>query len=255
MGSTTAPSTRTTHDEDGLGDALRRVPPLLPVFAVLFLIVTGLGLLLTHALDGVTAWDTDVLRRLAESRTDTVDTLTEYGTWLAETVTSIAVLLVALVVARLVSHGWTLSVFLAVAVASEKLIYLVSSVLVNRERPPVPTVGTTYATSSFPSGHVGTAITLYGGIALVVGALSGSRALRNGLLVVTGVIAAVVAYCRLYRGFHFPTDVMVGAAVGTTCLAVSWLGIGRFAPSNRLHPSEDAGLELPWQPVERTTAT
>ena len=118
-----------------------------------------------------------------------------------------------------------------------------------RDRPPVPTVGTTYATSSFPSGHVGTAITLYGGIALIVGALNGSRAVRNGLLVLAALIATVVAYCRMYRGFHFPTDVMAGVAVGTTCLVVSWLGIGRFAPSNRLRPPADGGFERPWTPV------
>ena len=245
-------STARDHD-DSLGDALRRVPPLLPIFATVLVVVIGIGLVLTRMLDGVTTWDTDVLRRLAETRTDTLNTLTDYGTWLAETVTSIAVLLVALVVARVVSHGWTLSVFLAVAVGSEKLIYLISSVIVDRPRPPVDTVGTTYATASFPSGHVGTAITLYGGIALIVGALSGRRMLRNGLLVVAFAIAAVVAYCRMYRGFHFPTDVLVGAAVGTSCLVVSWLGIGRFAPSNRLRPGGDFPAERPWQPVQEDT--
>jgi undecaprenyl-diphosphatase len=244
-------STARGHD-DSLGDGLRRVPPLLPVFAVLLVGVVGIGLLLTHVLDGVTEWDTDVVRRLAETRTDTLDTLTDYGTWLAETVTSIAVLLVAIVVARLVSHGWTLSVFIAIAVGSEKLIYLISSVIVDRPRPPVDTVGTTYATASFPSGHVGTAIALYGGIALIVGALSGRRALRDGLLVVAFAITAVVAYCRMYRGFHFPSDVIVGAVLGTSCLVVSWLGIGRFAPANRLRSPGDITAERPWQSVEET---
>jgi undecaprenyl-diphosphatase len=241
--------------EDSLRDALRRIPPLLPTFVALLAIVTGVGLLLTNVLDGVTAWDTDVVRRLVESRTDTMDTLTDYGTWLAESVTSIALLIVAAVVARLVSRGWTLPVSLAVAVGSEKLIYLISSIIVDRGRPPVDTLGETYATASFPSGHVGTAIALYGGIALVAGALSGRRAVRDGLLVVAVLITAVVAYCRMYRGFHFPTDVIVGAVVGTTCLVVSWMGIGRFAPSNRLRPPVDTVFERPWQSVEGTTAT
>jgi undecaprenyl-diphosphatase len=125
-------------------------------------------------------------------------------------------------------------------------------VIVDRPRPPVDTVGTTYATASFPSGHVGTAIALYGGIALIVGALSGRRALRDGLLVVAFAITAVVAYCRMYRGFHFPSDVIVGAVLGTSCLVVSWLGIGRFAPSNRLRSPGDLTAERPWQSVEET---
>jgi hypothetical protein len=87
MGSTIVSSTRMSHG-DSLGDALRRIPPLLPAFAVLFVVVTGIGLLLRHTLDGVTGWDTDVVRELVESRTDTLNTLTDYGTWLAETVTS-----------------------------------------------------------------------------------------------------------------------------------------------------------------------
>jgi undecaprenyl-diphosphatase len=230
---TTIASPADARRAESLGDALRHIPPLLPVYALVFAVTAGIGLLITNVLDGVTAWDTDVVRELAASRTDVMDTLTGYGTWLAESVVSIAILLVAMVVARLVSHGWTLTVFLAVAVGSEKLIYLLSSLIVDRDRPPVPTVGQTYATASFPSGHVGTAISLYGGIALVVGVLVGSRALGRSLLVVAAVIAAVVAYCRMYRGFHFPTDVIVGAAVGMTCLAVAWLGIGRLAVHER----------------------
>jgi undecaprenyl-diphosphatase len=228
---------------------------LVPIFVALLLIVTGVGLLLTNAFDGVTAWDTEIVRELAESRTATMDTLTGYGTWLAESVVSIALLVVAVVTVRLVSHAWTLPVFLAVAVGSEKLIYLISSVIVDRGRPPVDTVGETYATASFPSGHVGTAIALYGGIALVVGALSGRRALRDGLIVVAVLITAVVAYSRMYRGFHYPTDVIAGAALGASCLVVSWVGIGRFAASGRPRPSSARGSERPWQPVEGTTAT
>ena len=72
---------------------------------------------------------------------------------------------------------------------------------------------------------------LYGGIAVTIGAITGRRALRNGLLVLAVLITAVVAYCRMYRGFHYPTDVLVGAALGTTCLILAWWRLGRSAPS------------------------
>jgi undecaprenyl-diphosphatase len=112
-------------------------------------------------------------------------------------------------------------VFLALAVGGEKLIYFIASLAVGRDRPPVPTVGTTYATSSFPSGHVASAITLYGGIALVVTARR-SHAARRIALFVVAVIAAVVACCRMYAGFHYLSDCVAGALTGVIWLTATY---------------------------------
>jgi undecaprenyl-diphosphatase len=123
-----------------------------------------------------------------------------------------------------VSSNVAAPVFLAVAVGGEKLLYLVSSLIVGRDRPPVPTVGTSYAKSSFPSGHVASAITLYGSIALVI-ALRRSAGVRLCLLAATGLIAAVVAVCRMYAGFHFPSDCVAGALVGVIWLTVTYRAV------------------------------
>ena len=225
-----APADGTARHES-LGAGLRRVPPLIPALAVVFAVTVAAGWSVVHLLDSVAAWDTHVIEDLASGRTSRLNTLTGYGTWLADSVTSIVLVLVAIVVARIVTKQWTWSIFLALALGSEKLIYLVSSIIVGRDRPPVPTIGETFATDSFPSGHVGTAMALYGGIAVTIGAITGRRALRNGLLVLAVLITAVVAYCRMYRGFHYPTDVLVGAALGTICLILAWWRLGRKAPS------------------------
>ena len=220
-----------TARHGSLGAGLRRVPPLIPALAVVFAVTVAVGWSVVHVLDSVAAWDTDVVEDLASRRTARLNTLTGYGTWLADSVTSIVLVLVAIVVARIVTKEWTWSIFLALALGSEKLIYLVSSIIVGRDRPPVPTIGETFATDSFPSGHVGTAMALYGGIAVTIGAITGRRALRNGLLVLAVLITAVVAFCRMYRGFHYPTDVLAGAALGATCLILAWWRLGRSAPS------------------------
>jgi membrane-associated phospholipid phosphatase len=212
----------------------------------LLIVVTAAGLLLVGPLqDGrIVHWDVHVEQWFAAQRTGTLNTLAEAGTWLAETITVPVVLLVAIVIAWRVSSNVAAPVFLAVTVGGEKLIYLVASLVVGRDRPPVPTVGTTYATSSFPSGHVASAFTLYGSIALLI-ALRRSTAVRVLLLAVVCVIAAVVAVCRMYCGFHFPSDCIAGAAVGATWLTVTYRSVlvrteragGRPASAHRGPPS------------------
>ena len=48
---------------------------------------------------------------------------------------------------------------------------------------------------------------------------------------VTGlVLAAVMAFSRLYVGVHFPSDVLVGCLVGFGCSQLVWLLWRRFRP-------------------------
>jgi undecaprenyl-diphosphatase len=194
---------------------------LVVAWLVLLAGVTTAGLLLVGSFAGgrVERWDLQIARWFVDHRTATWNSLAEAGTWMAETVTVPAVLLVAIVVAWRVSDNVAAPVFLVLAVGGEKLIYLLSSVIVGRDRPPVPTVGTSYATSSFPSGHVGSTITLYGSIALLI-ALHRAPAVRAVLLAVAGLLATVVALCRMYTGFHYLSDSIAGALVGGLWLTV-----------------------------------
>jgi undecaprenyl-diphosphatase len=82
---------------------------------------------------------------------------------------------------------------------------------VGRERPPavildpkplmeVPT------TSSFPSGHAATSFAC----ALIMARLA------PGLTIPLFVLAALIAFSRVYVGVHYPFDVLAGTAVGLT---------------------------------------
>jgi membrane-associated phospholipid phosphatase len=223
---------RTAHDRPSVRERVQPLAnawrPLAGAWAGLLIVVTAAGLLLVGPLeDGrIVRWDLDVEQWFADHRTSTLNTLAEAGTWLAETITVPVVLLIAVVIAWRVSSNVAAPAFLAVAVGGEKLLYLVSSLIVGRDRPPVPTVGTSYATSSFPSGHVASAITLYGGIALLI-ALRRTAAARILLLAVAGVIAAIVAACRMYAGFHFPSDCVAGVIVGVVWLTVTYRSVLR----------------------------
>jgi undecaprenyl-diphosphatase len=209
-----------------LADEVRRHGPSVLaglVVAVVALVAVGAALL---AVDAVVEWDERFVGDVAERRTDLGATLTEWGTWFAETV-PVAVLTVAtMAVAWWWLRSWAAPLFVAVAVGGEKLVYLVTSLLIGRDRPSVPTLGTTTATRSYPSGHVASATTLYGAIALLLG-LAIARHWRVVALAVVAVIVAVVAVCRVYRGFHFPIDVAAGIALGIGWLSFAW---ARFGP-------------------------
>jgi len=184
---------------------------------LMILAMWGVGVLVIHSrIDG---WDRRQIAWLADHRTAWLNRATEWGTQLAETIPVLVILLLAVILARRWTHGWRTSVFLAIAVGGEKLIYLLSSLLVRRDRPPVPPLGSTYATSSFPSGHVGSAITLYGSIAIAV-AVWHSRKHLVALMSVMVVFASVVAFSRMYCGFHYPSDCVAGVVVGGVWLAV-----------------------------------
>ena len=229
-----------------LADAWR---PLAAAWVGLLIVVTAAGLVLVGPLqDGrIVHWDLHVEQWFADHRTSALNTLAEAGTWLAETLTVPFVLLVAIVIAWRVSSNVAAPAFLAVAVGGEKVLYLVSSLLVGRDRPPVPTVGTNYATSSFPSGHVASAITLYGSIALLI-ALRRSAAVRVLVLAAAGLMATVVAACRMYAGFHFPSDCVAGAIVGIIWLTVTYRSILRRTElaSGRPEESRVAAPALGW---------
>ena len=121
-----------------------RFRPLVACWLALLAIVTAVGLLLVGPFDDgrVVRWDLDIATWFVERRTDALDALAEAGTWLSETITVPVILLVAIVIAWRVSTNVAAPVFLALAVGGEKLLYLIASLIVGRDRPPVPTVGT-----------------------------------------------------------------------------------------------------------------
>jgi membrane-associated phospholipid phosphatase len=211
----------TSNWRDRVEPVRRAWKPLVFGWALMFAVVTAAGLLLVGPLeDGrIARWDLEVAQWFVDHRTSMLNMFAEAGTWLAETIPVIVVLAVAIVIAWRVSTNVAAPAFLAIAVGGEKLMYLLSSLIVGRDRPPVPTIGTTYATSSFPSGHTASAVTLYGSIALLI-ALHRRKPVRYALLAVVALTTVVVAVCRMYCGFHFLTDSIAGALAGAFWLNV-----------------------------------
>jgi membrane-associated phospholipid phosphatase len=100
-------------------------------------------------------------------------------------------------------------------------VFLLTGLVIDRERPAVSHLDVAPPTSSFPSGHTGAAVALYGGLAVIVGWRVRRTVLKVALIAVLVCLPFLVAAARLYRGMHHPSDVLFGAANGIACLTIA----------------------------------
>ena len=201
---------------------------LFGVYTALALAFSAAGVALVHLgpLEGLRTWDLSVSEWFEAHRTATWDSVMTFGSRLGETEAVVAVAVIAVAILFRLKHRWAAAV-VAFGLALEAATFITANNLVRRERPPVSTVGDAPTTFSFPSGHVAATVVLWGGLALVVVALTRRKALRVLVWLVPLLLMATVASARVYRGMHFLTDVVAGVALGVFSLAIVWR---TFAP-------------------------
>ena len=214
------------------------------VAAVLLLgAVVGVGLLVVHVGAG-TAFeraDVGVVAWLADHRVPWLDTVSAPLAELGNTKVIIGGGLVAAALAFVITRRWRAPLVIATVLVGEVLIFLASSAVVGRTRPPVSHLDAVLPpTSSFPSGHTAAAVCLYGAIAALI--LRGTRAWwRWAVLAVAVAVIVGVAFARLYRGAHHPTDVLASVAFAVPWLLVTLRLVGddtavRARPAGRPEP-------------------
>lgn len=207
-------------------------PPALKGWRV-FGRLAGGGLLLALALS-IVGWaivalsgqpwlaaESRVVEWLAANRTELLNSLTDGGSFLSDTVVCIGVLVVAFVTFRLWLGRWRESWTVLAAIVGELLVFLIVTALVGRDRPAVERLDLAPPTSSFPSGHVAASVALYGCIAIIMLREMRPRWLGTAIAVVCFCIPFIVAFSRLYRGMHYPSDVALGALGGAIWLAIA----------------------------------
>ena len=141
-------------------------------------------------------------------------------TTMADTVVALSVTAAAVVILRVWLGRWLESLVLVVAIVGELLIFLVITATVHRARPAVPQLDQAPPTSSFPSGHTGAAVALYGCLAVILLANAKPRWVAVSLALLGFAIPIVVAASRVYRGMHYLTDVLAGALASAIWLTV-----------------------------------
>jgi len=207
---------------------------LLAGWALALGVVLLTGLLLTRVLADrwpLTSED-GVNRALASARTPAGDNITWLLSRLGDTGTVVAACTVAVIVLRLVLHRWRESIFVAACTIGQSVVFLFTTLAIERERPDVPKLDDSPPTSSFPSGHTGASLVLCLALAVVVHRQVRRQWARWSLIVLLLLIPLSVAAGRLYRGMHHPTDI-AGSVLNAVLvvLITSWV-LNRYAPED-----------------------
>ena len=190
---------------------------LVPAAVLLWGIFSGIGHLLGK---DATPLDQSVTDAITSKRTGTWDDITQWVSLCSATLTVVVITAVAFVVLRLTCGGgakrscssWRWPVRPRSSCASP-LSSIANAPMPSHldEAPP---------TSSFPSGHTGAAVALYGGLAVIAWLAAAPAAVRVLSTVIAVLLPLAVGLSRMYRGMHHLTDVLGGLA-----LSGIWLGV------------------------------
>jgi undecaprenyl-diphosphatase len=213
---------------------------LLLSFGVILGCAVGAGELLesVERSDGSTAFDCSITSWVVAHRTDGLSTLAHALSTIGSQVvlTPVALVAGALLLAR---RRFVLAAWLIAGWGGAILLYSLTKLFVNRQRPPMDIWLTNVGkTTSFPSGHATQSLAAFLALALVgAAALSKPRAPGVALAVILG---AGVGWSRVYLGVHWTTDVFAGWLIAAAwTAAVVWLAASarrQYAPGGELAP-------------------
>ena len=211
-------ATRSQRD----GDRWKAALTLLGGAIVIWGVMSLLGLLLTHVIDHGTVHQADlgVNQWFVRRRTSFWNDATAVGTGMAETITVIVVTAVAALVLRWMTKRWREAVMLITSIVGELAIFLATTVIVPQRRPAVSKLDPAPPTSSYPSGHTAAAVCLYGALAVLLLWLYAGRPGARIVAVLLFCVPVFVALSRVYRGMHYPSDVLAGALLGGLWLSL-----------------------------------
>jgi undecaprenyl-diphosphatase len=146
-------------------------------------------------------WDRQLESWVAGHRVGVLNPVFEALTYIG---TSGAVWLAIGLAVALRSRRWQVLLWVAAADGAAQLSTSLIKLAVPRHRPRVHTLVSEPHTHSFPSGHAASSFAC----AIVLA----SYAPR--LRVLLWVLAALIAFSRVYVGVHYPLDVLAGAIIG-----------------------------------------
>jgi len=139
---------------------------------------------------------------------------------MSETLVKVTLVVVVGAAMVVIWRRWYDGVFLAVTVILEATVFVISSVIVGRDRPPVEHLDDAAPSGSFPSGHSAAAVAFYVSLFVIIRWHTQNRAVRAFFAVVAVAVPIIVAVSRVFRGMHHPIDVVAGLLLGAMSIAV-----------------------------------
>lgn len=224
------------RDDRPVGVAAR----MLGCWVLILALLVGIGLLVTGPLRDV--WplsaEDSVNRSLAAHRTPGATTWSLWFSALGNTSTIVPLCAVFVLALRVGLRRWREAVFVATSTIGQSLVFLFTTLVIDRSRPDVPKLDESPPTSSFPSGHTSAATALYLSLAIVVHRTVPHVWLRRSLIVLLALLPLCVLTGRLYRGMHHPSDVTASLVNAGLVIATGYhlLLAGRPAPERELAP-------------------
>lgn len=230
----------------GVGGVARDVRWLVVPAVCLTAGMVLLGYLVTDVLSSsaLGRWDADVPRRLVEYRQQDGISESKIITMLSATPTIIVLTVLAAAVFRWMFGRWRESLVVIYAVVGETAIFTATTLFIDRPRPSVPHLDVAPPTSSFPSGHTAAAVCFYGSIAAIVVWHSLKRWVWVAAVMVCAAIPLTIAASRVYRGMHYPTDVLAGALLGAIWLSIVIVYVRGHDAGGRRDAAVDADTRL-----------
>jgi undecaprenyl-diphosphatase len=191
-------------------------------YAVLTAIFVAIGAAIVHVLgDGpLGELDLNVADWFADQRSHLVNDLAQIGSGLADAYTLTPAIVIVSVLFVVLFKRWNETVFLVTAILLEKAVFVTTTYIVSRDRPPVGQLDGAPPTSSYPSGHVAAAVVFYVVCAIIICWHVRHRLVRVLVWTVAIVVPVAVAASRMILGMHFLSDVAFGAVLGAVCIIV-----------------------------------
>lgn len=198
---------------------------VLPYLAVWFVLLAGTGYLLGHPLKSAISGEDGVNRWFASHRTPGWNSISKVVTLSGNTGSIIITMIVAMAIYWLIARRLRDVLPVLVGVSGQAIVFLLTTLLIDRPRPEVPKLDQSPPTSSFPSGHTGASSALYFGLVILCLRRFPSLGARVVTTVVFGLVPFAVATSRLYRGMHHPSDVVFGLLNGIVCATIAYLAL------------------------------